>query len=217
MHIMKFDLRAPENRHWLWALYLPVYLAAFFWIESYITPQSDYWVSYWPLVDDAIPFCPPFVLAYYAWFPFLVCTGLYLGFRDGACFRRYMQFIALGFTFSLVFFLIFPNGQDLRPTSFEKDTLFTRMIAAIYAADTNTNVLPSIHALGSFAAVFAAYDCPAFKPWLRKAYVVIALLICASTVFIKQHSILDTLAGLILCLPFYWMVYGFHSKGRAKA
>ena len=64
MHIMKFDLRAPENRHWLWALYLPVYLAAFFWIESYITPQSDYWVSYWPLVDDAIPFCPPFVLAY---------------------------------------------------------------------------------------------------------------------------------------------------------
>ena len=68
-----------------------------------------------------------------------------------------------------------------------------------------------------FGAVFAAYDCPAFKPWLRKAYVVIALLICASTVFIKQHSILDTLAGLILCLPFYWVVYGFHSKRRAKA
>lgn len=67
------------------------------------------------------------------------------------------------------------------------------------------------------AAVFAAYDCPAFKPWLRKAYVVIALLICASTVFIKQHSILDTLAGLALCLPIYWVIYGFHPKGRAKA
>ena len=43
------------------------------------------------------------------------------------------------------------------------------------------------------------------------------LLICASTVFIKQHSILDTLAGLALCLPIYWVIYGFHPKGRAKA
>ena len=91
------------------------------------------------------------------------------------------------------------------------------MIAAIYAADTNTNVLPSIHALGSLAAVFAAYDCPAFKPWLRKVYVLLAILICASTVFIKQHSILDTLAGLVLCLPLYWVVYGFHAKRRTKA
>ena len=54
-------------------------------------------------------------------------------------------------------------------------------------------------------------------PAWRGALAVLTVLICASTVFIKQHSILDTLAGLALCLPIYWVIYGFHPKGRAKA
>ncbi|NCB31354.1 MAG: hypothetical protein EOM66_08100, partial [Clostridia bacterium] len=130
---MRLDLRTPEYRHWLWALYLPLYLAAFFWVEGCISPDIPYWISYWPLVDDAIPFCPPFVLAYYFWFPFMVVTGLYLGARHPDCFRRYMKFIALGFSASIVFFLILPNGQDLRPATLAEDDLFTRMIGAIYA------------------------------------------------------------------------------------
>lgn len=214
---MKFDLRAPEYRHWLWALYLPLYLAAFFWVESYITAESAYWVSYWPAVDDAIPFCPPFVLAYYLWYPYLVITGLYLGVRYGDCFRRYMQFIAVSFTASILIFLLFPNGQDLRPAAFAEDNLFTRLIGSIYAVDTNTNVLPSIHVLGSVAAVAAAYDCPAFKPWLRWAYVVAAVLICAATVFIKQHSILDSIAGVLFALPVYWLIYLRPRRKQKKA
>mgnify|MGYP000846013674 CR=1 FL=1 len=150
---MKFDLRSPRYRHWLWALYLPLYLAAFFLVEHYISSDAPYWVSYWPLVDDAIPFCPPFVLAYYLWFPYMVLTGLYLAFRYPDCFRRYMHTIAMGFSFCILFFFILPNGQDLRPASFSEDNLFTWMIGLIYAADTNTNVLPSVHAYGSMVVV----------------------------------------------------------------
>lgn len=211
---MKSDLIFSKYSHWLWALYLPLYLAAFFWVERYISPEVTYWASYWPAVDDAIPFCPPFVLAYYLWFPYMILTGFYLAFRHPEPFRRYMQFIAVGFTFSIVFFVIFPNGQDLRPASFAEDTVFTRMIGMIYAVDTNTNAIPSIHALGSVAVVIAAFDCPDFKPWLRGVYVLIALLVCASTVLIKQHSILDTLAGLLLAFPIYYLVYALPRKKR---
>lgn len=196
-----------KYKHWLWALYMPLYLAAFFWVERVICPSVPYWVSYWPAVDGAIPFCAPFVLAYYLWYPYMVLTGLYLAFRHPDCFRRYMQFIALGFTFSILFFFILPNGQNLRPAAFSEDTFFTRLVGLIYSVDTNTNVLPSIHALGSVAVLIAAYDCPGFRPWLRLLYALAALLICASTLFIKQHSILDIFAGILLAVPIYFGVY----------
>ncbi|MPN54744.1 hypothetical protein SDC9_202421 [bioreactor metagenome] len=145
----------------------------------------------------------------------MVVTGLYLGARHPDCFRRYMKFIALGFSASIVFFLILPNGQDLRPATLAEDDLFTRMIGAIYAADTNTNVLPSIHALGSVAVVIAAYDCPAYKPWLRITCILLAALICVSTLFIKQHSILDIITGVFMAVPVYFLVYA--PAGRKKA
>ena len=214
---MKFNLLAPDKRHWLWVLYLPLYIAAFFWVESYVSSSAPYWVSCWPAVDNAIPFCPPFVLAYYVWLPFMVAPGLYYGLRYPDCFRRYMQFIIIGFTASIVFFCLFPNGQNLRPASFSEDNIFTRLIGLIYAADTNTNVLPSIHTLGSTLVVISIFDCPAFKPWFRAVSVLIAIIICASTVFIKQHSILDFFAGILLAVPLYFLVYVLPRHKKTKA
>ena len=46
-----------KNSHLLLILYLAVYFPAFFWVESYITPDTPYTSIYWPLVDDWIPFC----------------------------------------------------------------------------------------------------------------------------------------------------------------
>lgn len=211
------NFRLPSRyKHWLWALYLPLYLAAFVWVERLFPPSVSYWVSYWPAVDDAIPFCAPFVLAYYLWYPYMVFTGLYLALRHPDCFRRYMQFIALGFTLSILFFLVLPNGQNLRPAAFSEDTFFTRLVGLIYSVDTNTNVLPSIHAMGSVAVLIAAYDCPRFRPWVRLLYALVAMLICASTLFIKQHSILDIFAGILFAVPIYFGVYVLprRKKGR---
>ena len=120
-----------KSRHALWALYLPIYLIAFFMLEHYIGWDADYWVSYTPL-DDVIPFCEYFVIFYYLWYPFMGAVGIWLIFEDGDKFRRYMWFIAIGFSASVVFMALFPNGQNLRPESFAHDNIFTRMVGAMY-------------------------------------------------------------------------------------
>lgn len=199
-----------QNKHVWFGLYVPIYLIAFFVVEGIVTPDSNYWVSYLPM-DDMIPFIEYFAIPYWLWYPFLGAVGIYLILRDPPAFVRYMLAIMVSFTLTLIFFLVFPTGQNLRPTAFARDNILTRMMALIYTADTNTNVLPSIHMVGSALAAIAIFDAPSLKGrrflWVRLGTAALAALISISTVFVKQHSILDIYVGLAVTVPFYFMVY----------
>lgn len=203
-----------HNRHAYLALYVPVFMAMFFTVEALVGPESDYWVSYMPL-DDSIPFVPSFVLPYCMWYPFLIGTGIFLMLRDRDNFLRYMYFIMSGFTAALVFCLLVPNGQNLRPESFAQDNFFTRLISLIYAADTNTNVFPSMHVIGCAAAVCAAFRSPAMRR-LRAGSLLLSLLICASTVLIKQHSFLDIIGAAVFIAPLYIFIYVLPDRKRRR-
>lgn len=135
-----------------YALWLPVYLLGFFLVER--LPREGFWATQLPL-DCRIPFCEAFILAYCAWYPLLVAAGLYLLFRDQPAFRRYMRFLAVTFFISLAVWVLFPSCQGLRPAVMPRDNVFTRWVAALYAIDTNTNVFPSVHVVGSVGAVLA--------------------------------------------------------------
>jgi membrane-associated phospholipid phosphatase len=203
-----------KYKHALWLLYLPVYFTAFSLAENYIT--TDYWVSYTPL-DDKIPFIEQFVIAYAVWFPAIWGTGLYLLFRDPDPFRRYVWSLIIGYSFSLAVYFIFPNGQNLRPASFEHTNIFTDAVRAFYTSDTNTNVLPSMHVIGASAVVFAVFDSKKLRrPWLCVTSVIVTVMIDLSTVFIKQHSILDVWAGLAVSAAVYIIVYGVIRKRQSK-
>jgi len=196
-----------KNRYYLYLLYVPIYLVLFFITEHFIDSASNYWVSYVPF-DDVIPFVDWFVIFYVIWYPVLVAVGLMLLLKDKAAYERYVLMIITGFTASIVFFWILPNGQDLRPVAFEKENIFTEIIGMIYASDTNTNVLPSMHVYGSLCAMIALIDSDRIKnPWLVTINSIICVLICASTCFIKQHSILDAVAAVVMCVPLYITIY----------
>lgn len=194
-----------ENPHVWLALLLPVYLALFFLVEWYVSPDKPYWSSYVPL-DDKIPFLEGFVLPYCMWYPFLVAVGLYLMIKDGAGFRKYMAFIFIGFCSALVFCVLVPNGQDLRPDPFPRKNIFTWILSRIYAADTNTNVFPSMHVIGSIGGVIAVYRCKGLRKF-RIPSAVLAFFISISTVFVKQHSVLDIGGGVLWCIPLWFFIY----------
>lgn len=203
-----------KNPHVWLALLLPVYLALFFLVEWYVSPDKPYWSSYVPL-DDQIPFLEGFILPYCMWYPFLVAVGLYLMIQDGPGFRKYMAFIFIGFCSALLFCVLVPNGQDLRPDPLPRKNIFTWMVARIYAADTNTNVFPSMHVIGSLGGVIAVYRCPGLKKF-RVPAAILAFLISISTVFVKQHSVLDILGGILWCLPLWFFIYRLPELRAAK-
>ena len=58
------------------------------------------------------------------------------------------------------------------------------------------------------ALAFAKSRLAQGRPWLKVLAFGWAGLICASTVFTKQHSIIDVACGLALVAVWYWPLYG---------
>ena len=210
------NITSPEYRHLLLLLHWPIFGILFYSAEKLI-PRTFHPV--WCPVDDAIPFCELFMIPYLFWFVFLVGMHVYLGFTNIPAFRQFMQFVIFSYGTTMLIYIIYPTCQNLRPTVFPRDNVLTRMVADFYEFDTNTNVCPSLHCVGSMAVVFASWHTERLKKW-RPAITVTGLLIAFSTVFVKQHSILDVFWGMVLCAVGYVLVYkllpGRDGKGAEK-
>lgn len=191
-----------------YTLWLPPYLLFFVLLEQ--RPLPHYWATQIPL-DDLIPFCEWFAVPYCLWFPLLIGMGLYLFFRNSAAFRRYMLFLAVTFLLSELIWLLVPNGQDLRPPLPLPDNFAARIMEALYSIDTHTNVFPSVHVVGSAGAALAAWDALHEKKGLCIALTLLAVLICLSIVFVKQHGVLDLLGGLVLAALAAVPIYRKHT------
>ena len=196
-----------QNYRHLWMLaFWVIYLVLFMVVEHAV--QSDYYVVHCAL-DDRIPFCEWFIFPYCLWHPLLFAMTIYLAFWDAENFKRYMAFIAIGFIPVILFDWAFPNGQELRPVVFESENIAIWLVRQIYAADTNTNVFPSMHVIGSAALVAATLYTPSLrKHKLHLVAIPVGLLICISTVFVKQHSCLDLFGAIPYSALTWWLVYG---------
>ncbi len=185
-----------DNPHCWWALVL-LYL-----IAAYILPEKiviDNYASTAIPFDDCIPFFAPAVAFYVLWFPLMFFTGLWLMFRDGLNFPRYMFALAICMTVSGAVYLLWPNGQDLRPDLSHPNGFFEWLLGGLYGIDTNTNVLPSLHVSCSAVAVACVWATPGIRrTWVRITVTVLSLLVASSTVFVKQHAIMDLFAGAAL-------------------
>ncbi len=188
-------------------LFWPIYLVTFVYLERFHDPDS-YYPMYCP-VDDLIPFCEWFLIPYLFWFLFLGGSVFFTLFTNGGAFRRMMHFIILTHTAALIIFFLFPTCQELRPEIFPRDNPLTRFMAGFYIFDTNTNVCPSLHVIGSVGAMLGFRDCKGGSSGQVRKIVLwtIAALISISTVFLKQHSILDVVFAIPICYAGYLLAY----------
>lgn len=204
-------LNTPEFRHLKLLLYWPVFGLLFLTVERLWIRERYYPISC--ALDSAVPFCEFFLIPYLFWFVFLVGIHIYTLLYDVESFRRLMKFIILSYSIAMLVYMVFPNCQELRPVAFQRDNLFTRFLEGFYQFDTNTNVCPSIHVIGSVAVALCTWHSRHFStPGWRAAFAATAVLISVSTVFLKQHSIIDVLAALPVCVIAYLYAYAPRAK-----
>ena len=199
-----------KSRPHLWfQLYWVIYLVWFFALDWTITDPT--YIIHSPL-DDLIPFNEWFIFPYCSWF-FLLAggTGL-LRWHDPKSYDKLCLMMFSGMTFCLILYRILPNGVDLRPTAAQvgRDNIAMDLMQLIWKADASNNVCPSIHcqSSGCMALAFAKSRLAQGRPWIKVLAFGWAGLSCASTVFTKQHSIIDVACGLALVAVWYGPLYG---------
>ncbi|HLP06913.1 MAG TPA: phosphatase PAP2 family protein [Opitutaceae bacterium] len=190
-------------RHLLILLIYPLYFWGFQYVEQAV-PVAKY-IMYLP-VDDHIPFVPVAIYPYLFWYLQIAGAIVYLGFANPKGFVQLMLFLYIGMGVSYGIYLVFPNGQNLRPALASLGEGWHHdLIRWLYRVDTPTNSNPSMHVIDSMAVYLALKR----DRWLsgrrgfQVANLALNIVIIASTVLVKQHSIID----VVCALAFSWVLY----------
>lgn len=182
-----------------------IYFLMFYLTEKLI-PVKECCVIHCRL-DDLIPFCEFFVIPYVLWYFLIAGSLLYFLFYNVESFKKLQTYIILTQFIAMAVYIAFPNMQDLRPESFPRDNFSTDLVGLLYTVDTNTNVLPSLHVAISIAIASVWAKEKTVSVVFRAFIIIFAITICLSTVFIKQHSILDGFASLVMCAIIEVIIY----------
>ncbi len=201
-----------KHRYGLWLLYMPLYLLVFAFLELF--PAKVYHMIYCPL-DQLIPTIPLFFIPYAFWwllFPGALLYFLVWGRRED--FLKLCFILFGGYTFCLIVYFVYPNGIDIR-TPLTGSDLCSAAIRILRAGDPPQNVCPSMHVSSTMAILLTVLECHDVSRWWKRGIAVISVLILLATMFIKQHSVVDVVLGILLSLGL-WCVWKMHAKNRAK-
>lgn len=195
-------------KYWQFALYVPVYLFFFFLVE-----RTTHDVTYINIpLDDKIPFIEGFIIPYFLWFPFMFAAIAYVFFKDKKEFFAMGWSLIIGMSLFIVVSFVFPNGLNLRPETMPRDNICTHMVEYLHTIDTPTNVLPSIHVYNSLVC-----GIPLGRVLWRRGHKItaigsyaMAVLITLSTMFVKQHSVVDVVSALILSGLCFFLLRGLY-------
>lgn len=160
--------------------------------------------------DYMIPFCEYFIIPYLLWFLYIGAGLAYLMYTLPR--RDYYRFAGLlfgGLTVCLILYTVFYTGLSLRPRVNPDKNLCTWLISKLWATDTSTNVCPSIHVYATLVmqGALAKTGLLRRRAALRGCNSLLAVAIILSTMFLKQHSIIDVVCAFALYGVMYAALY----------
>ena len=163
-------------------------------------------------LDRMMGLQPVWVLVYASLYLFVVILPL-LVLRDRDLFRRAMRgYLAVMLT-AYVGFLVYPTAAPRIDDSVAGSGFAPWMLRLIYALDAPYNCFPSLHVAYSFVAALACYR---VHRQVGIAAIVWAGLIGVSTVYTKQHYVVDVVAGTAMGVAVYPLFLRGYPRARVS-
>lgn len=188
-----------EKRNWFFFLvgyFVGGYLLIN-WINQFRSHYFDVSFSF----EQSIPFIPAFIFGYIlVYFSVLL---LYFLIDDIDDFRRAVVAYLLMTTVHYIFFLAFPVRYELRPDLISAAGFGVGVTRFYYIIDMPHNCFPSLHVAYPALAALISWRHHRYSSWL---FIVMTIIISASIVFVKQHYILDVVAGAATAIFLYFIV-----------
>jgi membrane-associated phospholipid phosphatase len=149
-------------------------------------------------LDRFIPLQPTWALAYGSLYLFLILLPV-LVVRQEEQIRRTVLAYLMVWIAAYVCFVVYPTRAS-RPAQVIGEGFAVWGLRFLYSADPPYNCFPSLHVAHSFVSALACYR---VHRGVGIATALCASLIGVSTLYTKQHYILDVIAGIFLACVAY--------------
>ena len=157
-------------------------------------------------IDAHIPFVSWFIIFYFICFPAAAIAFFVLAYKN----KRRAYDVAFTMTIALLISgIIYFCWQTEFPLEWkykwlpENMNFFDRWTYATWHTGLPTNLLPSQHCFFAIACIITVVDSKYMAWWYRALMIVFNILVILSTLFLKQHFILDFVASLGIMLVLY--------------
>ena len=183
-----------------------VYFALYFVTENLIPLEACHPVHC--IVDDIIPFNEVFVIFYAGWYLLVAGSLLYTLLYNIPGFRKLQLFFIVTQAVGMIWYIVWPSVQNLRPEVFPRENIFSALLGLIYAFDTPTCVCPSLHVAFTIGIMSVGLKDKELSKAMKAFLCFYSVIICLTVCFVKQHSFVDVIAAVPLCLLAEAVVYG---------
>lgn len=147
-------------------------------------------------IDHKIPLIKIFVIPYIIWYLFIPFSFIILCLRDKKTYYKTMLIYIVG---SIVSSIIFITHQTTVPrTPVLGNDIFAKILIFIQSNDKPVNCLPSLHAFTSYLVMREMKKSSNSSIGISSITTITGVLIILSTLFTKQHAVLDVISGIIL-------------------
>ncbi|GGD58361.1 phosphatase PAP2 family protein [Paenibacillus nasutitermitis] len=153
-------------------------------------------------LDEQIPFLKLFIVPYLGWFVFIFVCFVYLAFKNKQLYRHTLLRFNIGLTVCYLVYAVYQTHVP-RP-EFAVHDLFDRLVQYVYSMDEPFNCFPSTHVLTSYCMMKAFISSQAINRYIRLGVSCMSILIIASTLFVKQHVLLDIAGAIAVVEAVYW-------------
>jgi len=149
-------------------------------------------------LDRAVPLQPAWALVYGAFYLFLILLPVFVVRQEEQIRRTVLAYLMVWLT-AYVCFLVYPTMAP-RPAKVIGEGFVLWGLRFLYSSDPPYNCFPSLHVAHSFVSALACYR---VHRGVGIAAALCASLVGISTLYTKQHYILDVIAGIFLACAAY--------------
>jgi len=174
---------------------------------------NNAWCPKLACIDDKIPVISVFILIYVFSYVFWICAPAVVCLTSKKNRINYFIGLTLAYLVGFVIFAFAPTYMDRIAEGIysvgEKGGIFNQLLMFIYNSDGSDiafNLFPSYHCLISLYCYLGIRKQPEISKGFKIYSIVMTVLICLSTLFTKQHYILDCISGLSISLISYLIV-----------
>jgi membrane-associated phospholipid phosphatase len=176
-----------------WAMWVGVAFFSVYPTCNWLTSlRGEYFSLYFP-VELNVPFVPEFMLAYLSMYVLFIIPPFFL---QAAELRGLGKQLIAGTLLSGLIFMLLPTRLGFA-RALPDDGFFGPIYSNLFAIDLPHNMVPSLHVV--FSALILLAMAGTTKKTSYKLFLYCWLLvICASTLLVHQHHLIDVVAGLAL-------------------